>query len=76
MCAWSLSPWPADQHYRPMIIACLTTSLPDPAGRSAWWSTNLPLFLATTSLVMLVWGVASEALRDIIAGFLNEIRFE
>jgi hypothetical protein len=25
---------------------------------------------------MLVWGVASEALRDIITGFLNEIRFE
>jgi hypothetical protein len=37
---------------------------------------NLPLFLATTSLVMLVWGVASEALREIITGFLNEIRFE
>jgi hypothetical protein len=37
---------------------------------------NLPLFLATTFLVMLVWGVASEALRDIITGFLNEIRFE
>jgi hypothetical protein len=35
----------------------------------------LPLFLAIT-LVMLVWGVASEALRDIITGFLNEIRFE
>jgi len=27
-------------------------------------------------LVVLVWGVASEALRDIITGFLNEIRFE
>ena len=37
---------------------------------------NLPLFLATTPLVILVWGVASEALRDIITGFLNEIRFE
>jgi hypothetical protein len=35
----------------------------------------LPLFLAIT-LVMLIWGVASEALRDIITGFLNEIRFE
>jgi hypothetical protein len=30
----------------------------------------------TVALVMLVWGVASEALRDIITGFLNEIRFE
>jgi hypothetical protein len=34
-----------------------------------------PSILAFT-LVMLVWGVASEALRDIITGFLNEIRFE
>ena len=30
----------------------------------------------TVALVMLVWGVASEALRDIITGFLNEVRFE
>jgi hypothetical protein len=34
-----------------------------------------PSILSIT-LVMLVWGVASEALRDIITGFLNEIRFE
>jgi hypothetical protein len=27
-------------------------------------------------LVMLIWGVASEALRDIITGFLNEVRFD
>jgi hypothetical protein len=27
-------------------------------------------------LVMLVWGVASEALRDIITGFLNQVRFD
>ena len=25
--------------------------------------------------VMLVWGVASEALREIITGFLDEVRF-
>jgi len=25
---------------------------------------------------MLVWGVASEALRDIIAGFLDQVRFD
>jgi len=25
---------------------------------------------------MLIWGVASEALRDIITGFLNEVRFD
>jgi hypothetical protein len=28
------------------------------------------------ALVMLVWGVASEALRDIITGFLNQVRFD
>jgi len=25
---------------------------------------------------MLVWGVASDALREIITGFLNEVRFD
>ena len=30
----------------------------------------------TVALVMLVWGVASEALRDIITGFLDQVRFE
>jgi hypothetical protein len=30
----------------------------------------------TVALVMLVWGVASEALREIITRFLNEVRFE
>jgi hypothetical protein len=29
----------------------------------------------TVALVMLVWGVASEALREIITGFLDEVRF-
>jgi hypothetical protein len=28
------------------------------------------------TLVMLIWGVASEALRDIITGFLDEVRFD
>jgi hypothetical protein len=28
------------------------------------------------ALVMLIWGVASEALRDIITGFLDEVRFD
>jgi hypothetical protein len=27
-------------------------------------------------LVMLVWGVASEALREIITSFLDEVRFD
>ena len=35
----------------------------------------LPHFLQSP-LVMLVWGVASEALREIITGFLDEVRFE
>jgi hypothetical protein len=30
----------------------------------------------TVALVMLVWGVASEALREIIIRFLDEVRFE
>ena len=30
----------------------------------------------TVALVMVVWGVASEALRDIITRFLNEVRFD
>jgi hypothetical protein len=30
----------------------------------------------TVALVMLVWGVASEALRDIITGFLSQVRFD
>jgi hypothetical protein len=30
----------------------------------------------TVALVMLIWGVASEALRDIITGFLDEVRFD
>ena len=38
-------------------------------------ASNLSPFLAIT-LVMLVWGVASEALREIITGFLDEVRFE
>jgi hypothetical protein len=30
----------------------------------------------TVALVMLLWGVASEALRDIVTRFLDEVRFE
>ena len=32
--------------------------------------------LSNHPLVMLVWGVASEALREIITSFLDEVRFE
>jgi hypothetical protein len=37
--------------------------------------TASPPFL-TITLVMLIWGVASDALREIITGFLNEVRFD
>jgi hypothetical protein len=30
----------------------------------------------TVALVMLLWGVASEALRDIVTRFLDEVRFQ
>jgi hypothetical protein len=30
----------------------------------------------TVALVMLIWGVASDALRDIITGFLDQVRFD
>jgi hypothetical protein len=33
-------------------------------------------FIQALILVMLVWGVASEALREIITGFLDEVRFD
>ena len=36
---------------------------------------NYPLIQAFI-LVMLVWGVASDALREIITGFLDEVRFD
>jgi ABC-type dipeptide/oligopeptide/nickel transport system permease component len=36
---------------------------------------DVPLIQAFI-LVMLVWGVASEALRDIITGFLDQVRFD
>jgi hypothetical protein len=29
----------------------------------------------TAALVMLIWGVASDALRDLITGFLSNISF-
>ena len=36
---------------------------------------NVPLIQAFI-LVMVVWGVASDALREIITGFLDEVRFD
>jgi hypothetical protein len=57
-----------------MIGGCLT-SLPTPRGRTAVATAKHPPILAFT-LVMLVWGVASEALREIITGFLDQVRFD
>jgi hypothetical protein len=58
-----------------MIGGCLTT-VPDPGRQDhPCCDVNTPSILAIT-LVMLVWGVASEALRDIITGFLNQVRFD
>jgi hypothetical protein len=77
--AWSsyqATRWNGEQarRYRPMIGGCLTTSSPDPrvgqpgAQQSHTLSSNHP--------VLLVWGVASEALREIMTGFLDEVRFD
>jgi hypothetical protein len=33
-------------------------------------------FIQAFILVMLIWGVASDALREIITGFLDEVRFD
>ena len=33
-------------------------------------------FIQAFILVMLIWGVASDALREIITRFLNEVRFD
>jgi hypothetical protein len=38
-------------------------------------SANHPPILVITP-VMVVWGVASDALREIITRFLNEVRFD
>jgi hypothetical protein len=34
------------------------------------------LITAMTVALVMVWGVASEALREIITGFLDEVRFD
>ena len=45
-----------------------------PAGRSPV-AAHFPPLLAITPVV-LAWGVASEALRDIITRFLDQVRFD
>jgi hypothetical protein len=58
-----------------MIVGWLTTSSPDACRQVHGGSRTSPPSLVLT-LVMLVWGVASEALRDIITGFLDQVRFD
>jgi hypothetical protein len=61
--------------------------MPRPDRPKPWWRPRLGdergdvpgwvlITAMTVALVMLVWGVASEALREIITGFLDEVRFE
>jgi hypothetical protein len=61
--------------------------MPRPDRPKLWWRSRLGdergdvpgwvlITAMTVALVMLVWGVASEALREIITGFLDEVRFE
>jgi hypothetical protein len=58
-----------------MIAGCLTT-VPTRAGRTAPVPRAKYPSKLVIALVMLIWGVASEALRDIITGFLNDVRFD
>jgi hypothetical protein len=46
-----------------------------PSGRSRRRLTAGLTAQLTAVLVMLIWGVASDALRDLIAGFLSNISF-
>jgi hypothetical protein len=61
--------------------------MPRPDRPKLWWLARLGgergdvpgwvlITAMTVALVMLVWGVASEALREIITGFLDEVRFD
>ena len=54
-------------------IARRFTRLLEQRGDVPGWGLITPM---TVAPVMLVWGVASEALREIITGFLDEVRFE
>jgi hypothetical protein len=60
-------PWP------PWLILRRLPRLGDERGDVPGW---VLITAMTVALVMLVWGVASEALRDIITRFLNEVRFD
>jgi hypothetical protein len=58
-----------------MIGGCLTVGLPQLQDRTARWQSITHLSWQSP-LVMLIWGVASDALREIITGFLDEVRFD
>ena len=61
--------------------------MPRPDRLKLWWLARLGnergdvpgwvlITAMTVALVMLVWGVASEALREIITSFLDQVRFD
>ena len=60
-------PWP------PWLILRRLARLDGERGDVPGW---VLITAMTVALVMLVWGVASEALREIITSFLNEVRFD
>jgi hypothetical protein len=60
-------PWP------PWPILRRLPRLGDERGDVPGW---VLITAMTVALVMLIWGVASDALRDIITGFLNQVRFD
>ena len=62
-------PWP---HW-PILRRLARLELEGERGDVPGW---VLITAMTVALVMLVWGVASEALREIIAGFLDEVRFD
>jgi hypothetical protein len=60
-------PWP---HW---LILRRLPRLGDEQGDVPGW---VLITAMTVALVMLIWGVASDALRDIITGFLDDVRFD
>ena len=66
-------PWPHWPILRRLARLELELELEGERGDVPGW---VLITAMTVALVMLVWGVASEALREIITSFLDEVRFE
>ena len=56
-----------------LLLHRLLRALRGEAGDVPGW---VLITAMTVALVMLLWGVASEALRDIVTRFLDEVRFD